>query len=51
MIITNRNFVLEENYLETIQTTKPVEITPINIPTLKQRNKIKYEYFIIKYYI
>ena len=51
MIITNRNFVLEANYLETIQNTKPVEMTPINIPTLKQTNKIKYEYFIIKYYI
>jgi hypothetical protein len=51
MIITNRNFVLEANYLETIQNTKPVEMTPINIPNLKQTNKIKYEYFIIKYYI
>jgi hypothetical protein len=51
MIITNRNFVLEENYLETIQTTKPVDINPINIPTLKPTNKIKYEYFIKEYYI
>jgi len=51
MIITNRNFVLEENYLETIQTTKPVEITPINIPIIKPTNQIKYEYFIKKYYI
>lgn len=51
MIITNRNFVLEENYLETIQTTKPVEMTPINIPTVKPMNEIKYEYFIKKYYI
>jgi hypothetical protein len=51
MIITNRNFVLEENYLETIQTTKQVEMTPINIPNLKPTNKIKYEYFIKDYYI
>lgn len=51
MIITNRNFILEENYLETIQTTKLVDITPINIPTVKSTNKIKYEYFIKKYYI
>ena len=51
MIITNRNFVLEENYLETIQTLKPIDITPINIPTVKPTNKIKYEYFIKKYYI
>ena len=51
MIITNRNFVLEENYLETTQTLKPIEITPINIPTVKPTNKIKYEYFIKKYYI
>ena len=51
MIITNRNFVLEENYLEKIQTAKPVDITPINIPTIKPTNKIKYEYFIKKYYI
>jgi len=51
MIITNRNFVLEENYLETIQTTKPVEMTPINIPIMKPKNEIKYSYFIKKYYI
>ena len=51
MIITNRNFVLEENYMETIQTLKPIEMTPINIPTVKKTNKIKYEYFIKKYYI
>ena len=51
MIITNRNFVLEENYLETVQTTKLVEMTPINIPAIKSTNKIKYEYFIKEYYI
>jgi hypothetical protein len=51
MIITNRNFVLEKNYLETIETPKPVEMTPINIPTEKKKNKIKYEYFIKEYYI
>ena len=51
MIITNRNFVLEENYLETIQTSKPVDITPINIPNVKPTNKIKYEYFIKEFYI
>jgi hypothetical protein len=51
MIITNRNFVLEENYLEIIQTTKPLEMTPINIPAIKSTNKIKYEYFIKEYYI
>ena len=51
MIITNRNFVLEENYLETIQTSREVNITPINIPTMKPKNEIKYEYFIKKYYI
>lgn len=51
MIITNRNFVLEENYLETIQTSRPVEMTPINIPIVKPTNKIKYEYFIKKFYI
>jgi hypothetical protein len=36
---------------ETIQTSKPVDITPINIPTLKPTNKIKYEYFIKEFYI
>ncbi len=51
MIITNRNFVLEKNYLETIQTEKPVDITPINIPTVKPTTEIKYEYFIKEYYI
>jgi hypothetical protein len=51
MIITNRNFVLEKNYLETIETSKPVEMTPINIPIVKPTNKIKYEYFIKEYYI
>lgn len=51
MIITNRNFVLEENYLETIQTAKLVDITPINIPTIKPINEIKYSYFIKDYYI
>lgn len=51
MIITNRNFVLEENYLETIQTSRPVEMTPINIPIVKPTNKIKYEYFIKEFYI
>jgi len=51
MIITNRNFILKENYLETIQTTKPLEMTPINIPAIKSTNKIKYEYFIKEYYI
>jgi hypothetical protein len=51
MIITNRNFVLEETYLETIQTAREVNITPINIPTMKPKNEIKYEYFIKKYYI
>ena len=51
MIITNRNFILEENYLETIQTTKSVDINPINIPTVNPTNKIKYEYFIKEYYI
>lgn len=51
MIITNRNFVLEENYLETIQTMREVNITPVNIPTIKPINKIKYSYFIKEYYI
>jgi hypothetical protein len=51
MIITNRNFVLEENYLETIKTSKPVDINQINIPTVKPTNKIKYEYFIKEFYI
>ncbi len=51
MIITNRNFVLEENYLETIQTTKPIELSTINIPKMESYEKIKYNYFIKEYYI
>jgi hypothetical protein len=48
MIITNRNFILEENYLETIQQ---IELTPINIPKAKTYEKIKYNYFIKEFYI
>ena len=28
-----------------------IDINPINMPTLKPTNKIKYEYFIKEYYI
>lgn len=48
MIITNRNFILEENYLETIQQ---IELSPINIPKTKTYEKIKYNYFIKEFYI
>jgi len=48
MIITNRNFILEENYLETIQK---IESTSINIPKPKTYEKIKYNYFIKEFYI
>ena len=39
MIITNRNFILEENYLETIQL---IDSTPINIPKTKTYEKETY---------
>ena len=48
MIITNRNFILEENYLETIQK---IDSAPINIPKTKIYEKIKYNYFIKEFYI
>lgn len=48
MIITNRNFILEENYIETIQQ---IELSPINIPKIKTYEKIKYNYFIKEFYI
>ena len=48
MIITNRNFILEENYLETIQQ---IESSLINIPKKKTYEKIKYNYFIKEFYI
>jgi hypothetical protein len=48
MIITNRNFILEDNYLETIQK---IDSAPINIPKIKIYEKIKYNYFIKEFYI
>ena len=48
MIITNRNFILKENYLETIQQ---IESNPINIPKINTYEKIKYKYFIKEFYI